>query len=203
MANAYFQKVATRWDEMRSGFFSEAVREKALVAAGVRPGDRTVDVGAGAGFVTDALLARGAHVVALDASSAMVDVLRGRHATLDARVADAEALPLADASVDHAFANMCLHHVERPARAIAEMARVVRPGGSVVVTDLETHAHEFLRTEHHDRWMGFDKEQVAQWFREAGLRDVRVERASERCCATSGCGSERAEVEIFLAFGRR
>lgn len=203
MTTTYFDAVATRWNEMRSAFFAPEVREAAIRAAGVGPGMRVLDVGAGSGFVTEELLRRGAEVVAVDASRAMVDELTRRFPRASSRVADAEALPFADASFDAVFANMCLHHVERPAVALSEMARVLRPGGRVAVTDLDAHEHEFLRTEHHDRWMGFAREQVAAWLREAGLEDACVCGIGQDCCATSACGTEQAKVSIFLAAGRK
>src|SRR5688500_3719912 len=97
-SRAYFDAVAPRWESMRTAFFPEAVRVKAIEAAGVRPGARALDVGAGSGFLTGALLAAGARVDAVDASPAMVDELGRRFPAAAARVADAEALPFPDAS---------------------------------------------------------------------------------------------------------
>lgn len=201
MTQAYFDEVATRWDEMRSEFFSEAVRERAIAAVDVSPGTRALDVGAGSGFVTSALVAAGARVAAVDHSTNMVELLRQRG--VDARVGDAEALPYGEGEFERAFANMCLHHVERPAVAVAEMARVLVPGGKVAITDLDTHSFEFLRAEHHDRWMGFARDEVETWLRAAGLVDVRVEDARASCCASSACGTEKADVSIFLATGTK
>ena len=114
----------------------------------------------------------------------------------------AEHLPLETASVDYAFANMYLHHVEDPPTAIAEMVRILKPGGRLVVTDLDTHEFEFLRTEQHDRWLGFERADVRRWFREAGLDGVRVECVGEKCCAESEDG-EDAAISIFIASGAR
>ena len=102
--------------------------------------------------------------------------------------------------MDFCFANMLLHHVEAPRVAIREMARVVRPGGRVVVTDMDEHDHEFLRSEQHDRWLGFRREEIRRWFRDAGLTEVRVEDLGETCCATA-CDGSAAAVSIFLAMG--
>ncbi len=205
-SQGYFDRVAARWDRMRESFFSAAVRERALAVAGVRPGRVAADIGAGTGFMAEGLLLRGLRVIAIDPSAAMRDQLARKFAGtegLELREGTAEALPLPDASVDYAFANMCLHHVEHPPRAIREMARILRPGGVLVVTDLDEHRFEFLRTEHHDRWLGFRREEVARWFREAGLVDVRVECAGEDCCARACSGDAYARVSIFLASGRK
>jgi len=76
---------------------------------------------------------------------------------------DAQILPLPDASVDYAFANMFLHHVEHPGKASREMACIQKPGGKLIITDLDEHCFVFLTTEHHDRWMGFNRDDIRQW----------------------------------------
>jgi ubiquinone/menaquinone biosynthesis C-methylase UbiE len=203
MNQAYFDAVAPEWEQMRKEFFSETVRARAVRAAGVGPGSRALDVGAGSGFVTQALLEAGAHVTAVDASPAMVGQLHQRFPAAEARLGDAESLPFAEQAFDAVLANMCLHHVERPWQALAEMARVLAPGGRLVVTDLDRHDFRFLREEHHDLWMGFERTLFQAWLVQAGLRDVSVEGIGESCCATSSCGSETAKVGIFLAQGSK
>jgi len=202
-SRAYFDSLGSRWDRLREGFFSEVVREKALQSAGVERGRLAVDVGAGTGFVTHGLVARGLRVIAVDQSPVMLDALRGKlsgNDSVDCRQGGAESLPIADAVADYCFANMLLHHVETPSVAIREMARIVRPSGRVVVTDLDPHDHEFLKNEHHDRWMGFAREDVRRWFDEAGLTGIRVESVGEECSARS-CDGSLAVVSIFLAIG--
>jgi len=204
MSRTYFDALGGEWDRLRAEFFPEAVREKALDAAGVRSGAIAVDVGAGTGFVTMGLVARGLRVIAVDESPVMLDALSRKHppgaGVIDCRTGRADRLPIADEAADYCFANMLLHHVETPLVAIREMARVVRPGGRVVVTDLDAHDHDFLRAEHHDRWLGFAREDIRRWFQAAGLSDVRIESAGEDCCATS-CDGRAAAVTIFLGMG--
>jgi ubiquinone/menaquinone biosynthesis C-methylase UbiE len=200
----YFDQVASQWDQMRSSFFSEAVREKALETAGVQAGKKAADIGAGSGFITEALLRRGLAVVAVDQSEEMLAEMKRKFlgAQVEYRPGEAERLPLADGEVDYAFANMYLHHVERPPQAIAEMARILKPGGRLVITDLDEHNFEFLRTEQHDRWLGFKRGDVRSWFEDAGLKHVAVESVGEKCCATSSCGSQSATASIFVASGK-
>jgi ubiquinone/menaquinone biosynthesis C-methylase UbiE len=200
----YFDQVASQWDTMRTAFFSEAVREKAFAVAGVQPGQQAADLGAGTGFLTEGLLRRGVKVISVDQSEAMLAEMRQKFAVFglaEYRLGDADQLPISDAAVDAAFANMYLHHVEHPAQAIAEMARTLKPGGKLVITDLDEHQNEFLRTEHFDRWMGFQRADVRRWFEAAGLTNVDVDCAGENCCATSSSGCESAQVSIFVASG--
>ena len=76
---------------------------------------------------------------------------------------------MADNSVDAAFANMVLHHAVTPVAMLEEMARIVRPGGTVGITDEVEHPYKWMREEHADIWLGFTPEQVEGFFREAGL----------------------------------
>ena len=202
----YFDTVAPRWDGMREGFFSEAVREKAFFVAGVMPGKLAADIGAGSGFVTEGLIKHGIRVIAVDRSEAMLEEMRrkfGDGAAVEYRIGEAESMPLEDRSVDYVFANMCLHHVESPSAAIREMARILKPGGRLVITDLDRHDFDFLRTEHCDRWMGFDRPDVARWCAEAGLVDVKIDCVGENCCAASQSGCGEAAVSIFVASGTK
>ncbi len=198
----YFDDVSGRWDDMRSSFFSENVREVVLARARPEPGATAADLGAGTGFITEGLIRSGLRVIAVDQSQAMLDEMKRKFADpaeIDFRLAIPGGIPIADAEVDYVFANMFLHHVEDPGGMIREMSRIMKPGGRITISDLDEHDHEFLRTEQQDRWLGFDRCDIERWFLEAGLKDVTVESVGEDCCADSACGCERASVSIFVA----
>ncbi len=200
----YFNQVAPQWDEMRAKFFSEAIREKAFSIAAVQQGKIAADIGAGTGFITEGLIQKGLRVIAVDQSEAMIEQIKKKFANCDAidyRIGRAENLPIADEAVDYVFANMYLHHVESPPEAIKEMTRILKQGGTLVITDLDEHTFAFLREEHHDRWMGFKREDIEKWFKNAGLKDVVVDCAGENCCAQSCQGDEYASIRIFVATG--
>jgi ubiquinone/menaquinone biosynthesis C-methylase UbiE len=206
MSREYFEAIAGQWDELRQGFFSTDVREKALDAVCPRAGAVAADIGAGTGFITEGLVRRGLRVIAVDQSDAMLAQMRQRFQgseEITYVVVDGHSLPLPDATVDYVFANMYLHHVDAPARAIEEMVRILKPGGRLVMTDLDRHTSAFLLVEHHDRWPGFERSSVRRWFEESGLARVRVTSLQETCACTSASGSDLARVGIFLATGER
>jgi ubiquinone/menaquinone biosynthesis C-methylase UbiE len=202
----YFDQVAREWDKMRESFFSEAVREKAFSVAGLETGKMAADIGAGSGFMTEGLIRRGIQVIAVDQSETMLAEMKRKFIGLqgiDYRVGEAERLPISDETVDYVFANMFLHHVESPSTAIKEMFRILKPGGMMVITDLDEHPFAFLKTEHHDRWMGFKREEIKQWLKDAGLRNVIVDCVGENCCAQSSSGCDHASISIFVASGQK
>jgi ubiquinone/menaquinone biosynthesis C-methylase UbiE len=200
----YFNEVAGEWDAMRRRFFGEGVRRAAIAKAGIAPGMLVADVGTGTGFLAEAALDAGARVIGIDISEGMLAQVTARLAgrPFIGRLGDTAALPLQSGEVDAVVANMVLHHAEDPPAAIREMARALKPGGTLVITDADTHTHEWLRTEQHDRWLGFDRADIARWFAEADLADVSVGDTREICSPTSECGTQAA-ITIFIASGTK
>jgi ubiquinone/menaquinone biosynthesis C-methylase UbiE len=177
---AFFDDVASDWDTMRLSYYDERVVERMASAAGVDPSMTVADVGTGTGFVAAGIASRVARVVGVDASTRMLAVARRNLAALgirnvELRQGDVTSLPLADDSVDAAFANMVLHHAEDPPSMLAEMRRVVRPGGAVAICDAVEHPYAWMREEHADVWLGFTAEQVTGWFTAIGLERLSVE----------------------------
>ncbi len=201
----YFDEVAQQWDIMQQSFFSEDIREKAFSVAGVKKGMIAADIGAGSGFITEGLIGKGLKVIAVDQSEAMLAEMRKKFSGaegIEYRLGEAEKLPIPDEAVDYVFANMYIHHVESPQEAIKEMVRILKPGGELVITDMDEHEFKFLKEEHHDRWRGFKREDVRRWFEEAGLKNVIVDCIDENCSCRSSCG-EHASISIFVASGEK
>ncbi len=202
----YFEKVADKWDQMRKSFFSDKVRKVAVAKANIQAGKLAADIGAGTGFITEELVQNGLKVIAVDQSKAMLEEMEkkfGRFDTIEYRIGEFNNLPIQNETVDYVFANMYLHHVDFPKVAIEEMARVLKPGGKVVITDMDVHEFEFLRKEQHDRWLGFKREDIERWFKEVGLKNVKIDCVEENCCADSDEGGEKANVSLFVAYGEK
>lgn len=177
---AFFDDVASDWDTMRIAYYDERVIERMASAAALDQTMTVADVGTGTGFVAAGVAPLVARVLGVDSSPEMLAVARGNLDVLgvgnvELVEGDVAALPLGDDSVDAAFANMVLHHAEHPAVMLAEMARVVRPGGTVAICDEVGHPYEWMRAEHADVWLGFTEDQVAELFAAAGLQDVSIE----------------------------
>ncbi len=202
----YFNEIAHQWDNMQQNFFSEEVRDKAFSIAGLKKGKIAADIGAGSGFISEGLIHKGLKVIAVDQSEAMLAEMREKFCSAEGveyRLVEAEILPIPDEAVDYAFANMYIHHVESPQKAIKEMVRILKPGGKLVITDMDEHEFKFLKEEHHDRWMGFKREDVRRWFEGTGLKKVIVDCVGESCCVQSSCGDEHASISIFVASGEK
>ena len=202
----YFERVADQWDTLRAGYFQEEVREAAIAHAYLRPEMTVADVGSGTGFMAGGLAPLVSHVYVLDGSAAMLEVARGNLAALtnvEFRQTDGHILPLPDASVDAVFANMYLHHCPDPVAALREMARVLKPGGRLAITDMDAHTHAWMREEMADEWLGFDRGQIKSWLREADLVNVLVDCTSQCCAISQTAPDDSAKIDVFVATGSK
>lgn len=202
----YFDEVSSNWDNMRNNFFSNDVRQVAYKTANVEAGKIAADIGAGTGFITEGLIEKNIKVIAVDQSEEMLNLLKEKfsyYKDINCIQGIGEKIPIEDSSVDYVFANMFLHHVENPGIVIKEMQRILKTGGKLVITDLDEHNFEFLRTEQYDVWMGFDRKDIIEWFKDAGLKKITVDCVGSNCCADSKCGSDKASISIFVAYGEK
>lgn len=146
---------------------------------------RVADIGCGEGYLTVEASRWASRVIAVDRSPVVLKraralATRRRVRNVIWKKGELERLPLRDASVDVALLSQALHHAPDPARALAEAARVVVPGGRVLVLDLREHDERWVRDRLGDRWLGFSDEALARLLKGAGLTDVRVSVGARR-----------------------
>jgi ArsR family transcriptional regulator len=173
-ANRYFAGHAEVWDQIRSLHVAESEVERAIDdALGSRSLGRLVDVGTGTGRMIELFGPRSSQAIGIDRSS---DMLRVARVKLEAagiasslRQGDMYALPLADQTAETVVIHQVLHYAHSPATAIGEAARVLAPGGTLLVVDFAAHEREELRTSDAHIRLGFDDEVMAGWFASAGL----------------------------------
>jgi ArsR family transcriptional regulator len=149
------------------------------------PPVRVADLGCGDGYLTIEASRWASRVIAVDRSKAVLERARAlarRRGVTNAiwKRGELERLPIADASVDLALLSQALHHAEDPARALAEAARILVPGGRVLILDLREHDEAWVRERLGDRWLGFPDARLRGLLEHAGLSQVRVSVGARR-----------------------
>ncbi len=174
-AGDYFRANAAHWSQIRSLYVDEAVVEGALrEIIGQEPIGDFLDIGTGTGRMLEIFAAGARRAFGFDMSREMLGYARS---TLEqaglvncqVRLGDMYGLPLAAASADTIMYHQVLHFADDPAAGIAEGARLLRPGGRLIVVDFLPHDQEQLRDAHAHRRLGFSDQEVARWFRAVGL----------------------------------
>jgi ubiquinone/menaquinone biosynthesis C-methylase UbiE len=137
------------------------------------------DLGAGEGTFSQLLARRAKKVIAIDNAEKMVEYgreLARRHGlkNFEYRLGDIEDIPIRDGTVDVAFFSQALHHAQHPERAVAEAYRILKPGGRILILDLERHTYEQARELYLDLWLGFTEVEVDGFLRKAGFKDVEI-----------------------------
>ena len=198
-ARSFFEKVGPEWDSLRTIFDDDALRARA-VARLATPALRVADIGTGTGTLAAELCRLGLRVIAIDHSKRMLAAAAANLETqqldgVELRLGEAGNLPLEAGEVDAALAHMVLRYLPSPAEAIREMARVVAPGGAVVVVDFVQHEHEWMREELGVAWLGFGLEEITAWIREAGLSDPSIQ-------VHANTSSGRELPDAFIASAR-
>jgi ArsR family transcriptional regulator len=174
-AQAYFKAHASEWDQIRALHVAEKEVEAAMDAAlGPGPFMLLVDLGTGTGRTLELFAPRADRALGFDLNHAMLAYARMKleraglpHAQV--RHADLYNVPLPDGAADAVVLHQVLHYLDEPAKAIAEAARVLRPGGRLLIADFLPHDLEFLREEHAHRRLGFERGQMTEWLARAHL----------------------------------
>ena len=200
-AEAYFAAVAEEWDRIRSLHVAEGEVEAVMRAlAGDGPFALHVDIGTGTGRMLELFAPLAREAVGIDSSRAMLNVARGRlakpeYAHVKLRLADAMALPLEDGVADFITMHQVLHYMDRPQTVLREAARVLQPGGRLLVADFAPHELEFLRQEHAHQRLGIKDEDMARWLQRAGLRL----RERRQLLPPAALGEKGLTVSLWLA----
>jgi SAM-dependent methyltransferase len=175
-SQGFFAGAAARWDRLREELYGKTFTQEAFL--GLLPAEWIVaDLGCGTGQVTEALGPHVRRVLGIDQSAAMLKAARRRTAALknvELKQGSLEALPLDVGACDGALLLLALTYVEDPAAVLSEAARVLRPGGRLVVTDLLRHDREEFRREMGQLRLGFDLQEMEAQLGTAGLDDIRV-----------------------------
>lgn len=172
----FFSTAAAQWDRLRTELFGRDVHLGVLPGL-LDPNWVVGDLGCGTGATSAALAPFVARVIAVDNSAAMLAAARRRLGGIDnveLRRGDLEQLPIGDDELDAGALMLVLPYLPDPARVIAEVARVLKPGGRVVITDLLPHDRENYRQQLGHHWLGFSEAQMSGWLTAAGFADVRV-----------------------------
>lgn len=172
-ASERFRRAGADWDEMRALDLPASAVEAALMELTPK-GGRLLDIGTGTGRVLELLAPHISQGLGVDASKSMLALARSRLARAglshcSVRLADMYRLPLPDASFDTAVLQMVLHYAEDPAGVLAEAARILHPGGQLIVIDLAAHQREDIVGRLAHRWPGFSDPMMQNLLQRAGL----------------------------------
>jgi ArsR family transcriptional regulator len=207
-AAEFFKANAPEWERIRSLHAPDKDVESAILQAlAAAPIESVLDVGTGTGRMLELLSPHIRRGIGVDVSPEMLAIARDRLEQIAAhhcqvRLADLYRLPFRSATqetgFDAALFHQVLHYLDDPQAAVAEAARVLKPGGRIILADFAPHELEFLRTELAHRRLGFSDREVESWFAAAQLEPVSAEAiAPSRGQAHTGEG--KLTVKIWTA----
>ncbi len=172
----FFDRHARQWDDLARTLLPVPVYLPRLLSQ-VPAGGTLVEIGIGTGGLLADLTALADQVIGVDHSPAMLEEARRRLTEqgvsgVDLRLGEMTHLPLPDAAAGCALLNMVLHHAADPPAVLAEIRRVLTPGGVLLIADLARHEREAAREQLADQWLGFEEEELSGWLVAAGFADI-------------------------------
>src|SRR5687767_871928 len=172
----FFATAAGNWDHLRSDLFGDAFYLWAVLGL-IDPTLVVGDLGCGTGQLTETVAPYVRRVISVDGSTDMLDAARqrlGGAKNVELRQGELESLPIDSGELDVAMLSLVLHYSAAPPRALAEVGRVVRKGGRVLVVDMQPHDRQEYQQQMGHVWLGFSEKQITRFLGGAGFGDVRV-----------------------------
>ena len=174
-SQAFFATAAGKWDRLRADLFGDSFYLWAVLGL-IDPTLTVGDLGCGTGQLSETIAPYVQRVIAVDGSNEMLDGARRRLADLtnvEVRQGELEALPIEPGQADAAVMSLVLHYIAEPAKALGEAARVLRPGGRLIVVDMMPHDREEYRQQMGHVWQGFSAAQMTDWLLAERFNQVR------------------------------
>ena len=168
----FFGRVGGEWDAIRQELFGAHFLDEAMLGL-VPPSWTVADLGCGTGEIAGRLASQVRRVIAVDREPTMIEAAKARLAgcgSAEVRSGDLHDLPIEDRELDASVISLVLHHLAEPAKAIAEAARALRPGGLLLVIDMVAHDREAYVSAMGHVHLGFAEEEIRGWAHVAGLR---------------------------------
>jgi SAM-dependent methyltransferase len=200
---SFFDRLGRKWDELRSSAFGDAFAFESMMT--LLPREWTVaDIGTGTGFLLPILADNFRSVLAVEPAATMLECARQRvsdHGATNVAFyqGDLNRLPIQEGTVDLTIACLVLHHVQKPADALAELHRVLRPGGQVLLIEQQSHENQKFYETMQDVWWGFDPTDLASQAERAGFTELR-----HRRLASADRESRTLEApQLFVVTGKK
>ena len=178
----FFDCHARQWDDLARTLLPVPEYRQRLLQL-VPEGASVLEIGIGTGGLLTELTSRASRVIGVDHSPAMLEEARRRLndrgiGGIELRLGEMSHLPLSDASVGCVVANMVLHHAADPPAVLAEIRRVLAPGGTLLLADLARHERESAREQLADQWLGFEDNELTEWLRRAGFTIINIDKVA-------------------------
>ena len=172
----FFATASGQWDRLRAELFGDRFHLHAMLSL-IDPSLTVGDLGCGTGQVSELIAPHVSKVVAVDGSNDMVQAarkrLKGMH-QVEVRRGDMEALPIDDATLDVAVVALVLHHAPEPALALADINRVLKGGGRVLIVDMLPHDRVEYQQQMGHVWLGFSEKTIKKYLEGAGFEKASV-----------------------------
>lgn len=168
----FFNEIASKWDLLKRDILGDFDLNEAIIGE-VQTCNAVVDLGCGTGELMEKLKTVANRVIGVDSSSKMLEMARDRlnkgKGEYDLRLGELEHLPLQNGEADCAVISMVLHHLSKPESVIAEICRILRDKGRLVIVDYDKHEDEDMRMIYGDRWLGFSRDEIEGMLTPHGL----------------------------------